>query len=510
MYTIKCDDYILSDPRHKDLFVASPKLNLEVNKNGSADFIIYPTHPYYDHLKKLKSIITVYQDGRPIFKGRIVDDELGFYNEKQVSVEGILGFLLDSIQEPFEYTGKVDEFFINLINNHNSQVESFQQFKVGRITVTDPNNYINRSSTDYLTTKEVIESRLLSINGGYLNIRYEDDGNYIDYLDDFEDDSTQIIEFGENLIDLSQKTDAINIKTGIIPLGAKLKDSEGKDTESRLTIESVNGGIKYLIDDEMVEKYGRIFQVITYDDITDASNLLIRAKQELAESVKLSNTIELTAVDLNNVDKNIESFHFCNYIRILSAQHNIDKTYLLQKLNIDLASPENTKITLGKTIKTLTDTTTRSNKDNAQIVTRVNTIYNDYTTTETVEKLITKGIEKNNVQIVTDSLPVKTGRSIDEKIEYIKRINFGSLPESGIKKINTNLIMNNIIVTKLNILVLNKDGIPITFPYMIDDKIVKVEFDNENNILVDAGTYDMSSFTMSIEICFIDKYERGD
>lgn len=58
---------------------------------------------------------------------------------------------------------------------------------------------------------------------------------------------TQIIEFAVNLADLSQKVDGTSIKTGIIPLGAKLKDSEGNDTDERLTIKSVNDDKDYLL-----------------------------------------------------------------------------------------------------------------------------------------------------------------------------------------------------------------------------------------------------------------------
>lgn len=396
MFTIKCDDYILSDPRHDDLVVINPKLDLEVNKNGTASFKIYPDHPYYNNMHKLKSIVSIYQDNKIIFKGRIIDDELGFHNEKQVSVEGILAFLLDSVQDPFEYQGDVLTFFTQLISVHNAQVEPFQQFKIGQVTVTDPNDYINRSSVDYLTTKEVIESRLIETLGGYLNVRYEDDGNYIDYLSDFTDTSTQVIEFGENLIDIKQKIDAVDIKTGIIPLGAKLKDEEGNDTTARLTIESVNNGIKYLVDDEMVEQYGKIFQVVIYDDITVASNLLTRGQQELAESVKLSNTIELTAIDLNNVDKSIESFHFCDYIRIVSVPHNLNRTYLLRKISIDLANPQNTKITLGETIKTLTDTTVDAGKGSSGLVNRVDKIESDYVTNGTITSIVNESIENSS------------------------------------------------------------------------------------------------------------------
>ncbi len=401
MYIIKCDDYILHDPRYESLYVTNPKLDLEVNKNGTASFKIYPSHPYYDQLKKLKSVISIYQDNNIIFKGRIIEDELGFYNEKQVSVEGVLAYLLDSIHEPFEYQGGLTEFFTKLINNHNSQVEPFQKFKIGQVTVTDPNDYINRSSEDYLTTKEIIESRLIETNGGYLRVRYEEDGNYIDYLTDFEDTATQTIEFGENLIDLKQKTEATNIKTGIIPLGAKLKDSSGNDTNARLTIESVNNGSKYLIDNDMVEEYGKILEPVIFDDVTIASNLLTKGEQALNEKIKLSNTIELTAIDLNHVDKDIESFHFCDYIRILSSPHNINKRYLLKKISMDLSNPQNTKITLGETFKTLTDINISNNKGNSDLIVTLNKINNDYISNSDVVNIIndsvqTKGIVTKN------------------------------------------------------------------------------------------------------------------
>lgn len=75
-----------------ELKLVNPKLELEVNKTGSFTFTIYPVHPYYDRLQKLKSIILVYQNDRPIFRGRILNTEKGFKNQKQVTCEGQLAF----------------------------------------------------------------------------------------------------------------------------------------------------------------------------------------------------------------------------------------------------------------------------------------------------------------------------------------------------------------------------------------------------------------------------------
>ena len=74
---------------------------------------------------------------------------------------------------------------------HNSQVKDFQKIQLGNVTVTDPNNYLARSSIEYLSSWEVINSRLLKNYGGYLIIRDEKGINYLDYLEDFTSDSTK-------------------------------------------------------------------------------------------------------------------------------------------------------------------------------------------------------------------------------------------------------------------------------------------------------------------------------
>lgn len=501
MYVIKCDDYVLSDPRFKNLFVSNPKLNLEVNKNGSLDFTIYPNHPYYDKLKRLKSIITVYQDNIIIFKGRIIDDELGFYNEKQVSVEGILGFLLDSVQEPFTYQGTVKDLFIKLITEHNNQVSEFQQLRIGKITINVQDN-IEITNNDYITTKKVVEDQLLNKLGGYLRIRYELDGNYIDYLDDFTDTSSQTIEFGKNLISLTQKMDAVNIKTGIIPLGAKIKDSEGKDTNNRLTISSVNNGNNFLLDEAMAFQYGKIFQTVVYDDVTDPNILLENGQNDLLENIKLSNTIELTAVDLNNVDKEIDSFKFCDYINILSTPHKINKSYLLKKMSIDLLNPQNTKITLGETIKTLTDTTTISDRNNNDLRGMVNYIYSDYASEVKVSEIVN---EKVDINIIIDSNAVATNKIIDNKKEYVKKINFGVLPSSGEKSVPLGLELSTITVTDIQVIAKDNNNNYIKIPCMFNDNAIELKLSgNDNSIKINVGSIDMSEYSAVVDICYVE------
>jgi len=168
MYQVYCDNFLLYNDQLEEYKIFNPSVELELNKEGKFDFTIYNNHPSFDHLHRLKSIIQVYQDDFLLFRGRILNDTQGFHNEKNVECEGELAFLMDSIQRPYDFTGTPSELFTQFITSHNAQVDAAHQFKVGNITVTDPNDYISRSDSEYLNTFDSIQKKLIETLGGYL------------------------------------------------------------------------------------------------------------------------------------------------------------------------------------------------------------------------------------------------------------------------------------------------------------------------------------------------------
>lgn len=351
MYKVYCDGLLLYHSKLESLKIVNPALELEVSKAGKFTFAVYPDHPYYNLIRKLKSIITVYQDDYLLFRGRVLDEEIGWHNERKVSCEGDLAFLLDSIQRPYDFTGGIREFLQMLLDIHNAQVDAEKQFVLGNVTVTDPNDYIVRSDIDYVTTWEVIEKKLLDLLGGYIIIRHEDGMHYLDYLSSINVLSPQKITFGKNLLDLKRVRKGADIATVIIPLGAKVKDEEGKDTDKRLTIESVNGGVDFVQDSDAIAQYGIIVKVTIFDDVTDPENLKAKGQAQLANSVKLPETIEVTAADLAATGQNVASFHIATMVDAESKPHGLEQRFLISKLSLKLHEPGADKMTLGTTLK---------------------------------------------------------------------------------------------------------------------------------------------------------------
>lgn len=402
MYQVICDGYPLLDYRDENLNLFNPTIKLEVNTAGSGSFTIYKNHPYYDTIQRFKSIIEVRDEIGVLFRGRMTDNSIDFNNAKAIDLEGVMAFFNDSIIPPYNFpedflddaeyiaaskSGNVVAFFLGwLIEQHNSQVQDFQKFKLGTVTVADPNNYITRSDTDIQSTWDIVKSKLFdSALGGYLCIRYEDDGNYIDYLADFVLTNTQSIEFGENLLDLKKTTKGVETCSAIIPYGAEIEvetgevDEEGNEIieKTKVSLESIEdgnidedvikvtlpNGLHALYSASAVENMGWICpkpSETTWSDITTVNNLLTKSVEHLTgTAVMLSNTIDITAVDLHFSDKDIQSFRIYRKVNAHSTPHGLSKTYPLTKLEIPLLTPQNTKITLGETVKTLTSETSK-------------------------------------------------------------------------------------------------------------------------------------------------------
>ena len=426
-YKIYCDDYILYDSDLNEFQLGNPVLKQELNMVDELSFTIYPNHPYFNNISMLSSEIKLFRDDNLIFKGRVISSELGFRGEKKIVCGGSLAFLLDTVIRPFDFPddpqfsdfnpdeNNVIKYFLNwILNCHNSQAKDFQKIQLGNVTITDPNNYLSRSSIEYLSSWEVINSRLLKSYGGYLVIREENGINYLDYLEDFTSGGTksgnklvctQKIEFGANLLDLTEELSGADIKTGIIPLGARLEDENGNQTDKYLAIESLPdcelspGIIKtgdHILNTNLAKNYGVIYEVVKWEDIRVPENLQSKALSYLADSIKFKNEITIKAIDLKLTNDQIGAFKVGEYIRCQSSPHGIDDLYLLQKISIDMKNPQNTTIELNKSSLTFTDKVLENKKNADNIINRVDRVERGYLNSGSVIDIANETIEKSS------------------------------------------------------------------------------------------------------------------
>lgn len=366
MYEIRMDGQLLFNSAGMDdeHIILSPKLSPDVEGAGSLTFVMLPGHALYHSIRKLKSIITVTQDGEVIFRGRVLETEKDFYNQKTVYCEGDLSFLLDSIYAPGIFTGKAMDFFTQLIAAHNEQVEPEKRFTIGVIDAVDaatPYEGGERVETRvYWDTSAIIHDRLLGRYGGYLRTRTVNGVTYIDWLKKSGNTNGQVIEFAVNLLDLKDKIDASDVFTVLLPLGySEMVDGAYTDP---VTIASVNGGVEYIQNDAAVALYGKIWRTKSWNWIEDPAQLMQKGREHLKTGIAVQ-TLTLKLIDMRFITGNADAIKVGQYVRILSDPHGLDITLPCIKIDIDLLNPENNTYTFGEKPRTLTENVVRTEED---------------------------------------------------------------------------------------------------------------------------------------------------
>lgn len=418
MYVIYADGEVLYSPNlaKESYSVISPKLTTGLKKAGSLAFLLPPTNAMYDKLQKLKSVITVFRDEEEIFRGRVLHDEKDFYNRKNVYCEGELSFLLDSQQRPYSFRGAPADLFRQYLTNHNSRVDKEKQFEVGEITVTDPNDYIIRSNSDYSNTLAEMKAKLEDNLGGYLRPRYHDGIRYMDYVKEYGKVSTQVIQFGVNLLDIKEYISAEEVFTVLIPVGAEQSDSEGNSL-GRLTIENVNAGKDYIEDEAAILLFGRIERVEKWDDVTIPENLLSKGKVFLQSGIEMAVTLTIKAVDLHLIDVDTECVSLGDYVRVVSLPHKMDKYFLCSKIVLDLAHPDKSEYTFGVTFKTMSEKQTNSVKAVKSSILSVQSVAQSAQTGAAQANSAVQKMENVILEIPTEYVKTETFEAYKEEVE---------------------------------------------------------------------------------------------
>ena len=352
MYSIYADGACI----YSDVFalesmkVLNPKLTMEDNAAGSLVMTLPPQNVGYSTIDRLTTDISVQKDGVELWSGRVLQENKDFYNNRVLYCEGELAFFNDSTQPPGEHAGlSVRAYMERLINVHNSKVPANRQFRLGAVTVVDTN--YPTYYTNYEKTIAIFNS-LVEAYGGHLRVRRVNGVRYLDYLKDYPDTCSQVIQFGTNLIDFTRKWDSTEFATVIVPLGNRLDDSPIEALDAYLTVESVNQGSMYVQSDAAMAAYGWIEKTVTWDDVSDPAVLLEKAKEYLKDIQFDNMELELSALDLHYLDVDVEAVNLLDEIRVISFPHGLDRLFPVTKLEIPLDNPDQTQFKMGDTVQT--------------------------------------------------------------------------------------------------------------------------------------------------------------
>lgn len=351
MYQVYVNNRVVFENGVEDFPLTQASLDMELGKTGSFAFTIHPNHPNFAAVE-IMAFVLVRREYETIYRGRVLDIQYGFYGEKQVSCEGELAFLLDSMIAPHSYTGDFSGYLPYIVGLHNNLVDEYKQFVSGAVTVGDYYPFSVTEDTEYHTALDILNNKMVQPSGGYLQVRYENGYRYLDLLSpdaNAANVSGQTIELGKNLLDISREMNGENMFSAIVPLGAKLEGSE-----KRLDITSVNSGLPYLVNSAAVTLCkGKIYRKVIFDKITNAETLKAEATSYLGDNYTGEYSIEVTAADLSGIDPTIDHFRVGQWVRVYSEKHfgYTPQLFLIKKVTVNILKPAENKITIGKVKK---------------------------------------------------------------------------------------------------------------------------------------------------------------
>lgn len=304
----------------------SPTLTREFGKAGSLEFTIPLGNVAHSALQKLKTVVSVEQDGEMIWQGRVMNHEQDFLLRQKVYCEGELAYLNDTDVPP--YTAKdvtILQFLDFLCKNHTSLTDSYKSILVGKVTVEEQKRYVPVAEKCYLKLDYAASSPdaqgdyyqewgLYSQNGNRLEKSFS--YNYSDY-EDVQTPSPQNWPLNE----IKTKTDYLVWRTGdneftirrnAVSQGSKTYDSEQTVVSSAITtpIETYNfdGTIKVIKKDTesttysiKTEKDGTVNVYVNGEKSADYTPQLVEELHDFGDGKNYGKTWDILQSELVDV-----------------------------------------------------------------------------------------------------------------------------------------------------------------------------------------------------------------
>lgn len=382
MYQLFYDGRLLHDPRDDMRTCTECSLDGTINEAAKLTFTIQPTHPLFGQFQPFDPAheVTVLEDGNEIFRGRILNSAQTIETATTFTCESQLAYLNDSLVRPYgTYADTSDnpqwtivapntkhEYVEWLIAQHNAQSDGTKQFTVDSIDLDASG--ITRSSTVWNSTGSEIIEKVLDPLGLVIDDGYRDGVRTLTFRKSARL-MPQPVELGTNILDFKPEDDYTRIITCIIPE----TNSDDAPDFSTLPDGQIGDCIKQgdrMYSLEGMRHYGIIEDQRNYD-ATTLDGLVNQVIADLTNETKPIKSLDISVVDLHNVDATIPPIRLGDMLRVTSKPHGIDQWMMASKCSLDICDPSQSVWTFGAVKGSLTKSNVVQTMSVAQSMTDV-------------------------------------------------------------------------------------------------------------------------------------------
>lgn len=341
--------------------IASGVYHRETNTIGKLTFSVLHDHPYRRVFEKYKGVIELYYGSALLYKFRITGVRRNLFNTVNVTCEGLLGYLNDSIVSPYVFNENSwlypitpsdthnctpVEFLRELIALHNTQVTEAQRFEfVDETNGAFDDTKFTTSQNSYPKAWDELESKVLRNIGGYVQIRFRDSGNQFVYKAALTERNTQTVRYAVNLKTLELDNGSQEFATAIYPTST-YTDSTGKS--QTIDIYEVNNSSYTVQNNAAVQTYGKIVKHVPYEGIVSPERLKWFAERDINQYVTNGAAISLSATDMCVIEpQNYQPLEVDKNTDLISTVNEVRTTVILNAFDVDLLNPKNSRYTFN-------------------------------------------------------------------------------------------------------------------------------------------------------------------
>lgn len=354
MYQVNLGDKILYYPANEDYAIYDTELIEDIGQAGEFSFKVPPSNPYYSELTT-GALITILKNGKEFWRGEIKEINTDFAKIADVYCLEDLSWLADEFLTPAAITNETyAQRFQTAITAYNANRSSDRQFSVGyltNVTSTDPCNWVTEYEESILDDLR----KCICKDTGYIRVRRTTVGGvvtrYIDIvrLADYGVQATQPIEYGYNLLDYVKESDYGNLVNVLTPYGDETDTELYEGYNQRITGTTIT-------EPTSISVYGRHAKAVVFDGVIDVPTLDTLAAAYLTRYSQPQLTMEVSAVDLSEVES-VDEIRIGDSVRIIAKPFAVDQWLYLTEIRRDLQNIDRNKITMSGHVvtgKTLT------------------------------------------------------------------------------------------------------------------------------------------------------------
>ncbi|OUN47308.1 hypothetical protein B5G20_04910 [Collinsella sp. An7] len=359
MYYVYIDGGLAFDGLSDSPSVVSASISQSVNAAAYLDMDVLPGTP----VEAGSSEVEVAWDGETLFRGTVSEVSQGIEGLLSVTAVSEVDRLNDVLVRPHSSDGSEGEkcpstlagYFSWLVERYNLRNAGGYRIEVGEnqgALIADGDLAISDDSWSSVASR--VEDAVLS-RGGMLEFTPYPGGGRLDLWADVHEAADQIIDLGENVVDIAVTRSTEGRFSAVAPYSGDLT-LEGAPEAALALVRNAGFSVSgdAVFDPASVAAFGYREERYEVKGAEDAASLARGAVAGLRTLLSPSVTVECRAVDMALYREGYRHLRVGQAARVRSALHGVDEYLTVQEMSLDLMDPSQTSYTLGVTYDSLT------------------------------------------------------------------------------------------------------------------------------------------------------------